>query len=1015
MQGSADTHMGDERQPPPWLPPNSKSNRTVHERWPCYDRRTKLWGVDEAERPRRQRRSMLSTHLVGRDAELGLLREALIATTDGRGCAAVIVGEAGIGKSRLARAAADEAQQRGMAVLWGRATQRTTPVAYRPLAEALYSAVRAGGAFDGAELAPFRPILGRLIPEWRVDDHDHTDDVVVALAEGVLRFLREAARGTGCLLVLEDLQWADPETLTVVEYLVDNLDAEPVVCLITVRAEDASTALDLTRRLRAQRATELLELTRLTAPDVAEMVCSCLDASAVSGDVTALVGRAEGVPFLVEELLADAVTSGALVQAAGSWTASQSPDAVVPLTFVDSMRRRLATLGTDARAVVRAAAVLGRNFDWELVAEITGVGAEAIIGALHEARNTQIVSVDVETDAFRFRHALTRDAVLADLLPPERAALAYRALDVIEAARPGLPGTWCDLAAELAVAAGDRKRAAALLLEAGRRALSSGALASAEATLDRARAVALADDPTLVDIEECLTEVLSMAGNCDRAVEVGESVLTRLGDDRQGAPRRAEVRLRLARAAVAATRWSEADGHLDRARVEAATADDEKLTARIDAVNAQTTITRWPEKAESSARAALETAERVDLPEVACEALEIIGRCERQRELDAAEAAFAGAYAIANAHDLTVWRVRALHELGTVDLLRDGEVARLEEARELAATQGALATAAVLDVQIAACLAMRDDPEPALLAARRATELARRYRLNLTLAASLAFEANVHARALRRERMEQCLAEALNYASGEPDIEVLAAFAATILAFVEEDRAAARRHLRRAAEIGSASIGDQSTGPPHGYWVLVEALEGDNPPDSSTLGHEPVHHMSRALLRYARAVVAGRRGEADAAVALVAEGDRFMRHLTWHRSYGHRLLSEAALADGWGDPVGWLRAALAFFDAHGDERIASACRSLLRKAGAPVPRRRGAEPLPGPLAALGVTSREVEVLRLLAHGSSNQEIAVRLYLSPRTVERHIANLTVKVGVERRAQLVAFAARVMHAT
>lgn len=64
---------------------------------------------------------------------------------------------------------------------------------------------------------------------------------------------------------------------------------------------------------------------------------------------------------------------------------------------------------------------------------------------------------------------------------------------------------------------------------------------------------------------------------------------------------------------------------------------------------------------------------------------------------------------------------------------------------------------------------------------------------------------------------------------------------------------------------------------------------------------------------------------------------------------------------------------------------------------------------------MGITSREVEVLHLLAEGLSNQEIAVRLYLSPRTVERHIANLTVKVGVERRAQLVAFAARLANAT
>ncbi|HEX2063742.1 MAG TPA: helix-turn-helix transcriptional regulator, partial [Acidimicrobiales bacterium] len=93
------------------------------------------------------------------------------------------------------------------------------------------------------------------------------------------------------------------------------------------------------------------------------------------------------------------------------------------------------------------------------------------------------------------------------------------------------------------------------------------------------------------------------------------------------------------------------------------------------------------------------------------------------------------------------------------------------------------------------------------------------------------------------------------------------------------------------------------------------------------------------------------------------------------------------------------------------DQVASACRSLLRRAGAPVPRRRqGSDQVPVPLRGLGVTARELEVLSLLAEGRSNQEIVARLYLSPRTVERHVANLASKTGLDRRSQLVAFAAR-----
>jgi DNA-binding CsgD family transcriptional regulator len=148
-------------------------------------------------------------------------------------------------------------------------------------------------------------------------------------------------------------------------------------------------------------------------------------------------------------------------------------------------------------------------------------------------------------------------------------------------------------------------------------------------------------------------------------------------------------------------------------------------------------------------------------------------------------------------------------------------------------------------------------------------------------------------------------------------------------------------------------------------------------------------------------------------LAMLAAGDEQFAEVRWHRHLGRRHLAEAALADGWGDTVGWLRETLAYFEQHGDDPLASACRSLLRRAGAPVPRHRaGDDQIPGELRARGVTGREVEVLRQLGEGRSNREIGERLYLSPRTVERHVANLTAKVGVERRAELVAFAARTL---
>lgn len=139
--------------------------------------------------------------------------------------------------------------------------------------------------------------------------------------------------------------------------------------------------------------------------------------------------------------------------------------------------------------------MLGRNFDWSLLPAVTGLTEAVVLGALRSAIEVQLVGEDpLEADGFRFRHALTREAMLA----PERRLMARTALHAHEEAHPTLDGAWCELAADLAEHAGDARRAAELLLEAGRRAVAPprGALATAIDTLDRARALPV-DAPDL--------------------------------------------------------------------------------------------------------------------------------------------------------------------------------------------------------------------------------------------------------------------------------------------------------------------------------------------------------------------------------------------------------------------------------------------------------------------------------------------------------------------------------------
>ena len=186
-------------------------------------------------------RQVLCPVLVGRDEEARHLQAALAAAQAGRGGTVLLTGEAGIGKSRLVRETVRAAGERGVTVLAGRAVAAGVPTPFRPFAEALAPAGRAGRLPDGADLDEFRPALGRLIPQWR-PPQIAGDESLVFLGEAVLQLLRALGPDAGCLLILEDLHWADRETLALLEYLADNLSAEPVLCVGTLRAEQGAAA-----------------------------------------------------------------------------------------------------------------------------------------------------------------------------------------------------------------------------------------------------------------------------------------------------------------------------------------------------------------------------------------------------------------------------------------------------------------------------------------------------------------------------------------------------------------------------------------------------------------------------------------------------------------------------------------------------------------------------------------------------------------------------------------------------
>ena len=130
-----------------------------------------------------------------------------------------------------------------------------------------------------------------------------------------------------------------------------------------------------------------------------------------------------------------------------------------------------------------------------------------------------------------------------------------------------------------------------------------------------------------------------------------------------------------------------------------------------------------------------------------------------------------------------------------------------------------------------------------------------------------------------------------------------------------------------------------------------------------------------------------------------------MPHFAPWKHLAHRWVAPEAIAAGWGEPADWMSEATDWFTSAGFDAVAAACRGLARQAGARTRRRgRGRSDVPDHLYRLGITSREVDVLRLVAEGLTNAEIAARLYLSPRTVKGYVEQLLAKTGDANRTQL-----------
>jgi len=419
---------------------------------------------------------------VGRARELEELERVLDSAGAGNGATALVSGEAGIGKTRLASELASRARDAGFEVFLGRSIDLVgTELPYQPFVEAL------------------RP-LGE---PWRGDGK--TPGSQLRVFEETLALLAGRAASSPVLLVLEDLHWADTSTLDLVVYLAHNLGGRQVLLLATYREDEPGSAERVRRVADGVRRSDsgvVLELGPLEDEELAALLAAHADGVLPGAVTNAIVSRSEGNPFFAEELLA----------AAGD-------DSVeLPRRLRDLLLQRIGRLEPLTESLLRLAAAAGRDVGHTLLSALAARPAQDVRESLREAVEQGVLVADQATGSFRFRHALLAEAIYATILPGEREELHAKLAE--ELARSGAASP-----AELAQhweAASRSAEALTASVDAARQAEAVFGLAEAHAHLERALALwhAVPDAAELTGLD--------LAGLCawtaQRASQVGASV-----------------------------------------------------------------------------------------------------------------------------------------------------------------------------------------------------------------------------------------------------------------------------------------------------------------------------------------------------------------------------------------------------------------------------------------------------------------------------------------------------------